>query len=67
MYTIADEKVIDNEQDSSGTFSTLKLVEIRCPTASDAPTPEPNWAIGSACFIIDTQDIKFLNGQGEWV
>lgn len=67
MYTIADEKIIGNGTDSSGMFSSLKLMEIRCDTSADIPTPEPNWAVGSACFIIDTQDVKFLNSQGEWV
>ena len=66
MYTIADEKVIGNGTDSSGKFSSLKLVEIRCKTVSDIPTPEPNWAVGSACFIFGTEELKYLNEQGEW-
>ena len=67
MYTIAEEKVIGTGTDSSGMFSAMVLVEIRYPTADDIPTPEPNWAVGSACFICNTCEIKFLNAQGVWV
>ena len=35
-------------------------------TKDDIPEPEENWSTGSYVFIIDTQDIKFLNSSGEW-
>jgi len=66
MYTIADRhytevKSTDNEKQS------VCVVQINCDTAADIPTPKTEWAIGSSCFIIDTQEVKFLNSSGVWV
>ncbi len=66
MYEVVDEQVLKGRTDSTRKFSSLKLVEIRCKTASDIPTPETNWAVGSVCFIFGTEEVKYLNEQGEW-
>lgn len=51
--------------DSEGNH--VRKVSVCVDSAADIPLPENDWASGSSCFVIDTQDIKFLNSQGEWV
>ena len=67
MYEIVNEKFIKVLTDSGGNRAAINLVEINCDTSSDIPEPLPEWAVGSSCFIVDTQDVKFLNSQGAWV
>ena len=66
-YQIIDEKIIGNKISSSGDFMQIKVVHIVCNSSVSIPEPLPEWSSGSSCFVIDTQDIKFLNSQGEWV
>jgi len=63
MYTHLEpeEYQVDNDGKS------VKKVSVCVDTASDIPTPDPDWSQGSSCLILDTQEIKFLNSQGEWV
>ena len=42
-------------------------VLIYADSVSDIPEPKENWAGGSACIIMDTQEVKFLTTEGEWV
>ena len=44
-----------------------QFVEVYADTESDIPDVRDNWASGSYVFILDTQEVKFLNSQGEWV
>ena len=67
MHQIVDEKTIKYTTDSSGVRLAVQLVQVNCDTASDIPAPKESWAVGSSCFIVDTQDVKFLNSSGEWV
>ena len=67
MYEIVDEQVLKGRTDSTGKFSSMKLMQVNCDTSADIPEPSEDWAIGSVCFIVDTQEVKFLNSQGEWV
>ena len=67
MYSVTSEKFIRMKTSPGGVFSAVKLVEIMCDTAADIPVPLPDWEIGSCCFIIDTQEVRFLNSEGAWV
>lgn len=44
-----------------------QFVEVYADTESDIPEVGANWLSGSYVFILDTQEVKFLNSQGEWV
>jgi len=67
MYSVTSETFIRMKNTPEGVFSSVKLVEIMCDTESDVPEPLPDWEIGSSCFIVDTQEVRFLNSQGVWV
>ena len=55
-------------KDSRIENDTLKQsVEIYADSDSDIPEPLPEWCAGSAVIIMDTQDVKFLSTEGEWV
>jgi len=66
-YTIMSEKVLQQKITPGGEVCAVRLLELNCDSASDLPRPEPDWAAGSACILLDTQDVKFLNSQGVWV
>lgn len=68
MYTIAKKHYTGIKTETEDDKKTAMYVaEINCDTSADIPEPLPEWSSGSSCFVIDTQDIKFLNSQGEWV
>lgn len=45
---------------------SMQLADIRCDKEADIPEPRPEWCVGSTCFIVETQEVKFLNSEGEW-
>ena len=59
--------IVSHQPVEFGEGVSKELVDIRCDTENDIPEPLPEWEISSSCFIVDTQDVKFLNSQGEWV
>lgn len=42
-------------------------VLVYADTEGDIPEPKDYWASGSAVLILDTQEVKFLNSEGEWI
>lgn len=61
-------KTIDQEcsvYDQNG--EPLHKTSILVDTESDIPAPLDSWDVGSSCLIADTQTIKFLNNEREWV
>ncbi len=48
-FTIIEEKLIGFENGIS-----MKVVEIMSDTESDIPEPQPEWAVGSIAYAIDT-------------
>lgn len=68
MYTIAKKHYTGTKTETEDDKTTAMYVaEINCDSSDDIPEPLPEWAVGSSCFMVDTQDVKFLNSQGEWV
>ena len=68
MYTIAKKHYTGTKTETEDDKKTAMYVaEINCDSSDDIPEPLPEWAVGSSCFMVDTQDVKFLNSQGEWV
>jgi len=65
-YIIAKRNYSRKKQIENSLPIRMYIVEIRCDTADDIPEAAPWWDIGSSCFIVKTQEIKFLNSQGEW-
>lgn len=61
-FTIIEEKLIGFENGIS-----MKVVEIMSDTESDIPEPQPEWAVGSIAYAIDTGNFCILNSSGEWV
>lgn len=66
MYTIAKRHYTGTKTEDDKK-TAMYVAEINCDTSADIPEPLPEWSSGSSCFIIDTQDVKFLNSQGVWV
>lgn len=61
-------KTIDQEcsvYDQNG--EPLHKTSILVDTESDIPVPLDSWDVGSSCLIADTQTMKFLNNEREWV
>lgn len=59
-----EKKVIDSAVEGD---SLKQKVEIYADSETDIPEAMENWVAGSYVFIIDTQDVKFLNTEGVWV
>lgn len=57
-------KVLDSSVDGD---SLKQKVEVYADSESDIPEVGDNWVAGSYVFIIDTQEVKFLNSLGVWV
>jgi len=49
------------------TYDGKNVVEVYADSESDIPDVGDNWASGSYVFILDTQEVKFLNSEGVWV
>jgi len=64
-YTIVSRIHTQNRTDN-GQLIQMYVVEIRCDSAAYLPAPAPWWDVGSACFFVDTQEVRFLNSQGVW-
>lgn len=62
MYTIIEQKGAAEV----GSVSKLMVV-ILVDTASDIPTVNDAWAVGSLCVIAEDHSYKILNNEREWV
>ena len=62
MYTIIEQKGAAEV----GSVSKLMVV-ILVDTASDIPTVNDTWAVGSICMIAEDHSYKILNNEREWV
>ena len=54
--------------DSPGSEVRLEqTVEVYADSASDIPEPQENWLAGSACIVMDSQEVKLLSTEGAWL
>lgn len=58
-------KTVDDKLNSC--YITMSTVFILADDENSIPEVEDNWEIGSFVFIADTQNVKVLNTEREWV